>query len=452
MGNESIDIVLAGLPEKNVTVYALRALDFVVPGEWQNIRNFDEMVQSATGVSDPGKRQAIAAKAKEIFANEETGFQRALWLYNMTDKADAALGGAAMANKIGERINFLSFLNRLTPAADTTQSIDLALKITVELLCFCFINGVPRSREGISQFVGSLQNVYRHESLMRMAALVCLDGIIPLGPDFVQKVGGILSAAGSGEMVKNPLFSTVGKVIPGDDNNSKFGFVTESFNGVRGWMSNLAQKRNLTTEKVTSNLRKFVEFSDDKLDYLAAFFDMSTNYYTHTGTQTVARYAIMKAQEQLDTGAPMYSVPGAVGTVEPMAMAAAPAAASQGASKSGEGLYDYMAQSPGYLSFSKGEALTISGDEQGGWYQASNSAGQSGWVPSTYVKLGASAAPSSPAGPQRAVLSADNYGSTLIAKAGETVTITGGEQNGWYWGTTNSGQSGWIVASIVKMQ
>lgn len=450
MGNESIDIVLAGLPEKNVTVYTLRALDFVVPGEWQNIRSFDEMIQSATGVSDPAKRQAIAAKAKEIFANEETGFQRSLWLYNMTDKADAALGGAAMASKVGERINFLSFLNRLTPAADTTQSIDLALKITVELLCFCFMNGVPRSREGISEFVSSLQNVYRHESLMRMAALVCIDGIIPLGPDFVDKVGGILSAAGSGEMTKNPLFSTVGKMIPGDDNNSKFGFVTESFNGVRGWMNNLLQKRNLTTEKVTSNLRKFVQFTDDKLDYLAAFFDMSTNYYTHTGTQTVARYAIIKAQEQLDTGAPMISVPGAVGTVEPMAMAAP--SAGGGDSQQGQGLYDYMAQSPGFLSFSKGESLTVKGGEQGGWCYASNATGQAGWVPATYVELGAASSPSAPAAPQRAVLTTDNYGSTLVVKAGETVTITGGERNGWYWGTTNSGQSGWIVASIVKMQ
>jgi hypothetical protein len=38
--------------------------------------------------------------------------------------------------------------------------------------------------------------------------------------------------------------------------------------------------------------------ADSKLDYLAAFLDMSTNYYEHTGTQTVARNLILRAAEQ----------------------------------------------------------------------------------------------------------------------------------------------------------
>jgi hypothetical protein len=41
-----------------------------------------------------------------------------------------------------------------------------------------------------------------------------------------------------------------------------------------------------------------MNIADSKLDYLAAFLDMSTNYYEHTGTQTVARNLILRAAEQ----------------------------------------------------------------------------------------------------------------------------------------------------------
>jgi hypothetical protein len=38
--------------------------------------------------------------------------------------------------------------------------------------------------------------------------------------------------------------------------------------------------------------------ADSKLDYVAAFLDMSTNYYEHTGTQTVARNLILRAAQE----------------------------------------------------------------------------------------------------------------------------------------------------------
>jgi len=39
---------------------------------------------------------------------------------------DAALGAAALANKVGEKIGFW-VLNRITPKADKAQTIDLSL-------------------------------------------------------------------------------------------------------------------------------------------------------------------------------------------------------------------------------------------------------------------------------------------------------------------------------------
>jgi len=48
------------------------------------------------------------------------------------------------------------------------------------LVAFCQINGIPG--DSIGDFVASPD--YSGESLMRMVALVCVDGLIPLGPDF----------------------------------------------------------------------------------------------------------------------------------------------------------------------------------------------------------------------------------------------------------------------------
>ena len=90
------------------------------------------------------------------------------------------LGGfASFVNKIGESVSFLSFLQKVTPQADTTQAVDFGVKLVAEIVAFCKINGIPG--EGIGDFVESLADM-RHEALMRMAALITVDGVLPLGP------------------------------------------------------------------------------------------------------------------------------------------------------------------------------------------------------------------------------------------------------------------------------
>jgi hypothetical protein len=64
-------------------------------------------------------------------------------------------------------------------------------------------------------------------------------------------------------------------------------------------MTHFVTSKGLTPEKVVSNLQQFIEVSDDKLDYLGAFLDMSTNYYEHTGTQTLARRLIERAVAEI---------------------------------------------------------------------------------------------------------------------------------------------------------
>ena len=292
--SQSISKLVDNLPSTSMTVYMLRSLDFVVPGEWQNLVGFENTIRAVTGVTDRGEIEEIGQRAIALYNDPKEVYQQTLWLYQTIDRADNAIGAAALANKVGEKISFLSFLNQLTPKADTVQTIDLCLKLVVELIAFCRLHGLPTS---IEAFRASLAN-YHNESVMRMAALIAVDGLIPLGPNFVLKAQSILSQVNTSQLEGNPTYQSISSAIPGSTTAGRLGFMGESFASANGWMSNFVASRGLTPEKVVAHLQQVMNTTDSKLDYLAAFLDMSTNYYEHTGTQTVARNLILRAAEQ----------------------------------------------------------------------------------------------------------------------------------------------------------
>ncbi|MFB2968297.1 hypothetical protein ACE1CD_04940 [Aerosakkonema sp. BLCC-F183] len=284
------------LPTGGMTVMALRSLDFVVPGEWQNLVGFDNTIRAVTGETDPDFIKQIGERAVYLFNDKSQGYQTALWLYQTVDRASSALGAAALANKVGEKVPLLGFLGNITPKAEKAQTIDLAVKLVVELVAFCQINGIPG--DSIGDFLASLGD-YSGESLMRMAALVCFDGLIPLGPDFIQMVLSKFNSMSPQELEQNQSFQGVQDQIPGGSSSGKLGFINESFASVSGWMGDFVNSRGLTPQNVAHNLSNFIEFSDDKLDYLGAFLDVSTNYYEHTGIQTLARRLIERAVAEI---------------------------------------------------------------------------------------------------------------------------------------------------------
>ena len=284
------------LPTKNITTMALRSLDFVVPGQWNNLVGFENTIRTVTGETDEALIQQIGDRAVYLYNDRSQGYQRAMWLYQTVDKTDYALGAAALANKVGEKIPLMGFLNRLTPKADKAQTIDLCLKLVVEVVAFCQINGIPG--DSIGDFVGSLGD-YSGENLMRMAALVCFDGLIPLGPDFIQKAQSTISGLKPSDLEQNQTFSSIKDTIPGGDSGGKLNFIGRSFDSVKGWMGKFVASKALTPEKVANNLQGFIDVADNKLDYLGAFLDVSTNYYEHTGTQTLARRLIERAVAEI---------------------------------------------------------------------------------------------------------------------------------------------------------
>lgn len=295
--SKSIFELVDELPTNNITTMALRSLDFVIPGEWNNLVGFENTIRTVTGETDEEIIQQIGDRAVYLFNDRSQGYQRAMWLYQTVDKTDYALGAAALANKVGDKIPLVGgLLTSLSMKPDKAQTIDLCLKLVVELVAFCQINGIPG--DSIGDFVASLGE-YSGENLMRMVALVCFDGLIPLGPDFIMKAQSTLSGTSPSDLEQNQTFSSIKDSIPGDSSAGKLNFIGESFDSVKGWMSNLVGSKDLTPHKVVNNLQSFVQIADDKLDYLASFLDMSTNYYEHTGTQTLARRLIERAVAEI---------------------------------------------------------------------------------------------------------------------------------------------------------
>lgn len=284
------------LPKTGLTVMALRSLDFAVPDQWDNLVGFDNTIKAVTGETDTALVQRVGKRAVTLFNDKSQGYQRALWLYQTVDSASETLGMAALANKVGQDISFLGVLKHLTPKPEKAQTIDLSVKLAVEIVAFCQINGIPG--DSIGDFLRALGD-YGRESLIRMAALVCFDGLIPLGPDFTLKALAAIKTMKPSDLTDNKTFKAVSSLIPGSNAANQLSFITESFESTKGWMDNFVESKNLTPEKVVDHLERFVEISKDKFDYLGAFLDIYCKYYEHTGVQTLARRLIERAAAEI---------------------------------------------------------------------------------------------------------------------------------------------------------
>jgi hypothetical protein len=284
------------LPTGGITVRTLKALDFAIPGQWQNLVGFDNTIREVTGETDEALIHQIGERAITLFNDKSEGYQRALWLYQTVDSASGMLGAAALAGRVGQDISFLGILKHLTPKPEKLQSIDLCVKLVVELVAFCQINGIPG--DSIGDFLAALGD-YAGESLMRMAALTCFDGLIPLGPDFADKALSTLRKTSPSDLEKNQTFKGVNDLIPGNSSSGKQNFIIESFESTKGWMNDFVSSKNLTPDRVLDSLQKFVDVSKDKADYVGAFLDIYVKYYEHTGIQTLARRLVERSVAEI---------------------------------------------------------------------------------------------------------------------------------------------------------
>jgi hypothetical protein len=294
--SQPIQKALDALPKTNMTTRVLSALDWVVPGQWKNTVGFENMIREVTGETDSQYVRKIGERAITLYNDKTQGYQRAMWLYHTVDNVQGITGTAAMLGKLAESFSLLSFLKYLTPKPDTVQTIDLGTKLVTEVVAFCALNGLPGDR--VDDFVESLAD-YRHEALMRLGALICLDGVLPLGPDFVSKAMSMIQGSGASAIISSPRFKALREAIPGNSATEQLELVQKSLAGTQGFVNGFVKEHGITVQKITDNLKKYVDGIEGKLDYLSAFLDMTVNYYEHTGTQTVARSLISRAAAEI---------------------------------------------------------------------------------------------------------------------------------------------------------
>ena len=63
------------LPTSNLTVSMLRSLDFVAPGQWNNLVGFENTIRTVTGETDESLIQQIGERAIFLYNDRSQGYQ-----------------------------------------------------------------------------------------------------------------------------------------------------------------------------------------------------------------------------------------------------------------------------------------------------------------------------------------------------------------------------------------
>jgi hypothetical protein len=292
---------LASLANSRVTPAVLSALDYVVPGEWTNVTSLDEMIRTQLGVVDPVAVAQIRERAVALW-QQKPHYQRALTVFRAVDTADKAVAAAVAANTLGNTFSFLGFLDKLTPKPDTAQAIDAALKLAAEVAAFALLRGLPVHSLAEAQAFPAALATYAKADMMRLAAWITIDGMLPLGPEFVQKIVTTVQGVDTSVLTANPLFTAIKGYLPGGSPDEQKGFLVSTLGAGSSYVSQFVAARGLTQAGLASKLGGLVNVADKGMDALAVALDVSTDYFSHTGLQSVARVLVHDAQQSLASG------------------------------------------------------------------------------------------------------------------------------------------------------
>ena len=67
---------------------------------------------------------------------------------------------------------------------------------------------------------------------------------------------------------------------------------------MREWLRQLAEK-GIDQQDIFQRIKSYVEVGDNALDYVFAAIDLGTNYFEHTGIQSVSRRLISRAYGEI---------------------------------------------------------------------------------------------------------------------------------------------------------
>lgn len=296
MSDKPLNEVLESLPESSITTRLLHMLDYVVPGEWQNITSFEGMIKSVTGEEDQSIIQQVGERAIMLYNDPNNGYQRAIWIYEMLDDTQGIAGMAALADKLSHRFDFLSFLDNVTPKADTTQAIDAGVKLLGELAAFCYTNGLPG--DSVGDFAAAFANGQKEDS-MRLAAFLAFDCVLPLGPDFLMKLTDGIGSLTDSLLSENGRFGKIAKYLPSGDAGDAKKLLKDNFDATSDYLGKFAHFKGIDQESLLDKVKGVLGNVDDKLDYVAAGIDLVSNHFEHTGIQSVTRRVISRAYGEI---------------------------------------------------------------------------------------------------------------------------------------------------------
>ena len=287
---------LERLPRRNLTVLAIKGVSTLVPGGWQNITDPDALIADVMGSRDPELIRQVRDRADELSKARHEGYGRALSLYDAVNRSQKAAGGLRALANIGGALPLVKNVANLTPASDTLQAVDLSLKVAAEMLAFTQVNGIPGDSFG--EFGASL-NEYAGEARVRMAALVCFDALLPLGDQALQRLDGLLGAAGRSDLRSLPSYRAMAGLIPGRGDEAHMGFLRRGVDQWLGWADGFVSSLGLTGQRAVQGLETTLGPWQGGFDTMATFLDAFTDTYQHTGVQAVARRLVERAAAEI---------------------------------------------------------------------------------------------------------------------------------------------------------
>lgn len=287
---------LERLPRRNLTVLALKGISTLVPGSWQNTTQPELLIAEVLGSSDPQLIAQVRARADTLSRARHEGYGRALSLYDAVNRSQKASGGLRLAANIGAALPLVKGLANLTPASDTLQATDLALKVSAELLAFTQVNGLPGDSFG--DFSASLAD-YAGDARVRMAAMLCFDALLPLGDRALERLDGLLGQVGSGDLNQLPGYRAMAPLIPGRGAQAHLGFLRRGVDSWLGWAGGFVSSLGLSGQKAVQALEGSLGPWQGRFEQLATFLDAFTDTYQHTGTQAVARRLVERAAAEI---------------------------------------------------------------------------------------------------------------------------------------------------------
>src|SRR5690606_35226256 len=139
--------------------------------------------------------------------------------------------------------SFLSIFGKVTPKPDTTQAVDAALKLAAEVAAFATLRGLPVGSLAEAQAFPAALATYARADMMRLAAWITIDGLLPLGPGFVQKIVEIVRGVDTSVLTANPLFASLRDVLPGGTAEEQKGFVLAALGSGAAYVSEFVAAR-----------------------------------------------------------------------------------------------------------------------------------------------------------------------------------------------------------------